>query len=144
MSAPGDQFLRAESASTQGTRKRKAPPEEEPADDDGAAPVTTTPRPGDPPLSDAELEAAAQRVAVELTRGGTPTEKMQWLEGLGPPCGGRRTRAGIVRRSTASTTLTRVRARLQRPWALWKRTLFYPCRSLELGASSTSIRLPRR
>ena len=85
MSAPGDQFLRAESAGTQGTRKRKAPPEEEPADDDGAAPAVTTPRPGDPPLSDAELEAAAQRVAVELTRGGTPTEKMQWLEGLGLP-----------------------------------------------------------
>ena len=68
MSAPGDQFLRAESAGTQGTRKRKAPPEEEPADDDGAAPVTTTPRPGDPPLSDAELEAAAQRVAIVLVR----------------------------------------------------------------------------
>ena len=67
MSAPGDQFLRAESAGTQGTRKRKAPPEEEPADDDGSAPVTTTPRPGDPPLSDAELEAAAQRVAIVLS-----------------------------------------------------------------------------
>ena len=47
--------------------------------------VCVCPRPSDPPLSDAELEAAAQRVAVELTRGGTPTEKMQWLEGLGLP-----------------------------------------------------------
>ena len=85
MSAPGDQFLRAESAGTQGTRKRKAPPEEEPADDDGAAPAVTTPRPGDPPLSDAELEAAAQRVAIVLTLGGTPRERMQRAVELGVP-----------------------------------------------------------
>ena len=32
--------------------------------------------------SHAELEAAAQRVALELTRGGTPSEKMARLERL--------------------------------------------------------------